>query len=191
MTHHILHAQGMVGLLCITAALIALSGCAARQGPRHPFTKWGVRVLGAVAAFTLHEGCHLTLGAVLGGNVNVRSPGVEFDLRFSNLSDPEHRAVAIAGNACTGIAAEIILWTDLQEHSDLAWGMVLFHAMNAWGYAFQDGGDRKHWESAGGNVTTWQVLHASHGALVAARLVYSEERNAPSPPPPTKETSGE
>ena len=150
-------------LACCLLAVV-VSGCASRPVLR----RWGVRGLGAAGAFALHEACHVALGAALGGDV--RSDGMT--LVFSNLSAGEHQAVAIAGNVCTGLLAEILVDTGAHRKSDLAWGAAAFHAGNSFGYAFRDAGDRAHWLSYGGSDAAWQAAHVVHATRIGGQLAW-------------------
>lgn len=134
--------------------------------------KWAIRGAGAALGLGIHEACHLALGAAFGAQIKTSGPTLE----FSGLSDSEGRAVAIIGNACTGLSSEIILFMELDQSSDIAWGIVAFHSLNSFGYAWRDGGDRAHWEDRGGDLFAWQAVHSLHGLSTGARLIYHDRR---------------
>ncbi len=161
-------------LSCALIVLLSLASLAcATSGPWQTRAKrWGVRGLGAVLALGLHEVCHVALGAALGADINAGWRGAGLHLQFSNLSTAEDRSVAMIGNACTGLAAEIIVDTRLHKRSQLAWGAAAFHAMNAVGYSFADTGDASYWSDEGGSKATWAALNATHGSRIAGQLAW-------------------
>ncbi len=97
------------------------------------------------------------------------------NLEFSDISPNEHLAVALAGNACTGIAAEVIVDTGKHKKSNLGWGMAAFHSINAFGLAFSNHGDAEHWKGFGGSTTSWQVINATHSSRIGAQLAWDSE----------------
>jgi hypothetical protein len=174
------------------------SGCASDQSFRARAKRWGVRGVGAVTSFALHEACHVAMGAALGGDVSARWDG-GLVLGFSNLSPARHQAVAFAGSMCTGIAAELIVDFGWHEKSDVAWGMAAFHAVNSFGYAFSSGGDSQHWRESGGSTASWTSINALHGTRIGGQLAWDAgvgnwvvrffQPPAPRPPhipPPTR-----
>ncbi len=134
-----------------------------------------MRGAGALGAFALHEACHLALGAALGAEIGSSMRGGSLYLEFGDLSPNEHQAVSIAGNACTGIAAELIVDTGKHRESNLAWGAAAFHAFNAFGYAFSSSGDAEYWRGAGGSRTSWQIINATHSSRIGAQLAWDSE----------------
>ncbi len=129
--------------------------------------------IGAAGSFALHEACHLAVGKALGAKISTRNPksfGFASTLVFGGLSDNEDQVVAISGNACTGILAEIIVRTRAYKKSDLAWGAAAFHTFNAFAYAGSTRGDAKYWVHNGGRRDSWQILLYSHSSRVGLAL---------------------
>ena len=154
---------------------MGMTGCANLGGTGAFVRQWGVRGIGAVGAFALHEACHLAVGAALGADISAEFRENTLYLEFADLSPKEHQAVAIVGNACTGIAAEIIVDTGAHKKSDLAWGMAAFHSINVFGYAFSNSGDAEHWSGSGGSETTWKALNAIHASRIGTQLAYDSK----------------
>jgi hypothetical protein len=168
-----------------------LSGCASLDTSDHFVARWGMRGAGALTSFALHEACHVALGAALGGSVEASFRAGSPYLEFSDLSRNEHQAVSVAGNACTGLAAEVIVDTSAHRKSNFAWGAAAFHAINAFGYAWSNSGDANYWEKSGGSRATWQALNATHSSRIGAQLAwdsdfgnYLKERWRVGPPAP-------
>jgi hypothetical protein len=151
--------------------MVSAQGCATRDW-RHTARSWAERGVGTVVAFGLHESCHLALGAALGADISSEMHWNGPHLLFGNLSDSEHRAVAVAGNTCTALAAEVVVDTGLHRKSDIAWGMAAFHSVNAMGYAFAGHGDSQHWRDFGGSGAAWQAMHATHATRIGAHLAW-------------------
>jgi hypothetical protein len=147
-------------------------GCATNDGWKLKAKRWGKRGVGALGSYVLHEACHLAVGAAFGADIRADFNGRGLNLTFSDISNTGHRVVAVAGNVCTGVAAELILYKGWHEMSDVAWGMAAFHASNSFGYAFANDGDASHWTDAGGSKAVWQSVHAIHGARVGAHLAW-------------------
>jgi hypothetical protein len=161
-------------ILCCLIALLLLgsSGCAANEGYSAKIRRWSVRGIGAVGALALHEACHAALGAALGADISAQWEGAGLNLGFANLSPGGHKAVAIIGNVCTGLLAEILVDTGQHKRSDLAWGAAAFHAGNAFGYSFAPYGDRAHWTGSGGSDAAWQSVHVLHASRIGAQLAW-------------------
>ena len=140
------------------AVSCSLSGCASIDASDSFVARWGMRGAGAIGAFVLHEVCHLAVGAAFGADVNAGFRSGSLHLEFSGLSANEHQAVALAGNVCTGIAAEVIVDTGKHKKSNLGWGAAAFHSINTFGYAFSRHGDAEYWEGNGGSTTSWETL---------------------------------
>ena len=128
-----------------------------------------------MGAFALHEVCHLAVGAAFGARVDASFRHNSLFLEFSDLTSNQHQTVAIAGNVCTGIAAEVIVDTGSHRISNLAWGAATFHSINAFGYAFANDGDAEHWQESGGSTTSWQVINATHSSRIGAQLAWDSE----------------
>jgi hypothetical protein len=152
-----------------------LSGCASLDTSDSFLTRWGMRGVGAIGAFALHEACHLAAGAALGADIDASYRNTGMHLQFSNVSPNEHQAIAIAGNACTGIAAEIIVDTGTHKTSNFGWGAAAFHSINVFGYAFSSHGDAEHWEDNGGTTQSWQAINATHSSRIGAQLAWDSE----------------
>ena len=151
-----------LALTVAPALALSLSGCAADT-----VRSWALRGVGAVGALAVHEACHVALTAALGGETSLRGT----TLVISGLSAGELQGVAWAGNACTGVLAEAILFTGAHRKSDLAWGATAFHAGNAFAYAFVPHGDRAMWLGQGGSDAAWKGAHIGHAAWTGARLL--------------------
>jgi len=164
-------ARARAGVLVALACIAATTGCATGDW-RHTARSWAERGGGALLAFGLHESCHLALGAAMGADISGEMHWNGPHLLFGNLSDAEHRAVAVAGNACTALAAEVVVDTGLHRKSDVAWGMAAFHSVNAFGYAFSSHGDSEHWRDFGGSSTAWQAMNATHASRIGAHLAW-------------------
>jgi hypothetical protein len=173
--------------------ICGLTGCASLDTSNSFVARWGMRGAGALGSFVLHEACHLAVGAALGADVNASFRGSSLYLEFSDLSANEHRAVAIVGNACTGLAAEVIVDTGSHRNSHFAWGAAAFHAVNSFGYAWSASGDSEYWKSSGGSRTTWQAMNATHSTRIGAQLAWDSDfgdylkrrwRIGPAIPPP-------
>lgn len=134
-----------------------------------------MRGAGALGAFALHEVCHLAVGAAFGADIDASFRGGGMALQFSNISSNEHQAVALAGNACTGIAAEVIVDTGTHKKSNFGWGAAAFHSINVFGYAFSNHGDAEHWEEFGGTTESWQVINATHSSRIGAQLAWDSD----------------
>jgi len=148
-----------------------------------------MRGAGALGAFALHEICHVSLGAAFGADIEASFRRGNLFLEFDDISQKEHQAVSIAGNACTGIAAEIIVDTGKHKKSNLAWGAAAFHSVNAFSYAFSEHGDAEYWQDSGGTQQSWQIINATHSSRIGAQLAwdselgdYLKERWRPGPP---------
>jgi hypothetical protein len=165
----------VVRILLAVALVGALPGCANLDTSNSFVARWSMRSAGALASFALHEACHLALGAALGADVDASFRGSSLYLEFGNLSSNEDQAVAIMGNMCTGIVAELIVDTGKHRKSNLAWGAAAFHAINTFGYAWSPGGDAEYWESSGGSRASWQAINASHSAQIGARLAWDSD----------------
>jgi hypothetical protein len=149
-----------------------LPGCAHIDQSDEFFTRWGVRGAGALASFALHELCHIAMGQAMGAHIDASWQGTGPYLEFEGLSRKEHQTISIMGNACTGLAAELIVDTGKHKTSNLAWGAAAFHAVNAFGYAFSNEGDAKYWEDSGGTRESWQLINAGHSSRIAAHLAW-------------------
>ena len=160
------------GLALAAALLIAFPSPARSDRALEMIRMVALRGIGVVAGLGIHEGCHLATGKAMGARFSTRpNPNGPLPvLIFSGLEDRQDRVVAVAGNGCTAIAAELIVATGLHRKSDLLWGIALFHAWNAHAYAFVEGGDATYWSSNGGNVRTWQTLHTLHAARIGNAL---------------------
>ncbi len=152
-----------------------LSGCANLDASESFVARWGMRGVGALGAFALHEVCHVAMGAAFGADIKASIRQDSLYLEFSDLSPNENQAVAIAGNACTGIAAELIVDTGKHRNSNLAWGAAAFHSINAFGYAFSTHGDAEYWKGSGGSRTSWQVINATHSSRIGGQLAWDSE----------------
>jgi hypothetical protein len=165
---------GRAAVRVAAAVLVAiLSGCATSgQRPGIDYRGWAMRSLGGLAGYALHEACHLALGAIFGANIRSRWGSRGLVLGFDDLSDSEHRAVAFVGNACTGLAAEIIVDTGSHKRSDFLQGVAAFHAINVFGYAFSKHGDSEYFRNHGGSSTVWKTVNAAHASRIGAQLVW-------------------
>ncbi len=135
---------------------------------------WALRGVGAVAAFALHEGCHLALGAAFGADFELGWRGAGPNIEWTGLEGSEQKAVAFIGNACTGLAAEYVVNTDAKKKP--FWqGVAWFHALNAFGYAFVPWGDASHFYDAGGSKVTWMSVNAGHALRVAISMEVMDE----------------
>lgn len=148
-----------------------------------------MRGLGALGSFALHELCHVGMGAAFGADISASYRRGSLYLEFGDMTQKQHQVVSIAGNACTGIAAEILVDTGSHKKSNLAWGAAAFHSINAFGYAFSKHGDAEYWEDSGGTQTSWQVINATHSSRIGVQLAwdsefgeYLRERWRPGPP---------
>ncbi len=158
--------------VCVLIFVVLLPGCAHMDQSDDFFTRWSVRGAGALASFALHEACHIVVGQAMGAQVDASWQGTGPYLEFSGLSRREHQTVSIMGNACTGIAAELVVDTGKHKTSNFAWGAAAFHAVNAFGYAFSNEGDAKYWEDSGGTRESWQLINAGHSSRIAAHLAW-------------------
>ena len=132
-----------------------------------------LRASGFALGLALHEACHIGAGKAMGARVRLGDPSGIYQiptLLFGGLSEREDRIVAAAGNGCTAIAAEAIVRSRLHRRSNIAWGLALFHAWNAAGYAFAENGDAEYWEHNGGSVRGWQLAHTLHAARIGNAL---------------------
>ena len=134
-----------------------------------------MRGIGALGAFALHEVCHVSVGAAFGADIEASYRRGSLFLEFGDLTQNQHQAVSSAGNACTGIAAELIVDTRTHKKSNLAWGAAVFHSINAFGYAFSKHGDAEYWQDSGGTQTSWQVINATHSSRIGAQLAWDSE----------------
>lgn len=148
-----------------------------------------MRGVGALGAFALHEVCHVSMGAAFGADIGASYRRGSLFLEFDGLSPKQHQAVSIAGNACTGIAAELIVDTSSHKKSNLAWGAAAFHSVNTFAYAFSRHGDAEYWRDSGGTETSWQIINATHSSRIGAQLAWDsdfgeflKERWRPGPP---------
>ncbi|MBW2389140.1 MAG: hypothetical protein JRG89_11970 [Deltaproteobacteria bacterium] len=171
MRRHIRAAQIGIGIVLACG----LPGCASLDASDSFVARWGMRGAGALGAFALHEVCHLAAGAAFGADIEASVRRSALHLEFSDISSNEHQVVALAGNACTGIAAEIIVDTGKHKKSNLGWGAAAFHSINVFGYAFSKQGDAEHWEGSGGSTTSWQVINATHSSRIGAQLAWDSE----------------
>lgn len=171
MRRHIRAAQIGIGFVLACG----LSGCASLDASDSFVARWGMRGAGALGAFALHEVCHLAMGAAFGADIEASVRRSALHLEFSDISSKQHQVVALAGNACTGIAAEIIVDTGKHKRSNLGWGAAAFHSINVFGYAFSNQGDAEHWEGSGGSTTSWQVINATHSSRIGAQLAWDSE----------------
>lgn len=165
----------MVRILLAIALIGALPGCANLDTSDSFAARWAMRGAGALGSFALHEACHLALGAALGADIDSSFRGSSLYLEFGGLSPKEDQAVAIMGNMCTGLAAEVIVDTGKHRKSNFAWGAAAFHAINAFGYAWSPSGDAKYWETSGGSRASWQAVNASHSARIGAQLAWDSD----------------
>lgn len=148
-----------------------------------------MRGAGALGAFALHEICHASVGAAFGADIEASFRRGNLFLEFGDISQKEHQIVSIAGNACTGIAAEIIVDTGKHKKSNFAWGAAAFHSVNAFSYAFSKHGDAEYWQDSGGTGQSWQVINATHSSRIGVQLAWDsklgdslKERWRPGPP---------
>ncbi len=160
---------------CVLALVGLLPGCASLDTSDDFLARWSLRGLGAIGALALHEACHVVTGRAFGGSVDASWRGAGPYLEFSDLTTKEHQAVSIMGNACTGLAAELIVDTGQHRKSNFAWGAAAFHAINAFGYAFSHEGDAQYWEDSGGTRESWQLINAGHSSRVGAHLAWDSE----------------
>lgn len=152
-----------------------LPGCANLDTSKSFAAKWTMRGAGAMGAFVLHEVCHIAVGAAFGAKIDASFRHSNLYLEFGGLSPNQHQAVSIAGNACTGIAAELIVDTRAHKKSNAAWGAAAYHSVNAFGYAFSKHGDADYWKTSGGTTTSWQVINATHSSRIGAQLAWDSE----------------
>jgi hypothetical protein len=145
-------------------------GCATHESWKTRAKRWGLRGVGGVVAYAVHEGCHLALGAAVGADISARFEGTRLILGFSDISPAAHQGVAFAGMACTGIVSELLVDFGKHKTNDIAWGFAAFHAFNSLGYAFAGHGDARHFQGAGGSQATWMTIHSLHGARIAGQL---------------------
>ena len=157
------------------ALLVLLPGCTHLDRSDDFLARWAMRGAGAVGAFALHEACHVATGKAFGAEVDGSWRGSGPYLEFSGLTPKQHQTVSIMGNACTGIAAELIVDTGRHKKSNFAWGAAAFHAFNAFGYAFSHEGDAEYWEDSGGTRESWQLINAGHATRIGAHLAWDSE----------------
>lgn len=162
--------------MAVAIALLGLMpGCANLDKSNSFAAKWTMRGAGAMGAFVLHEVCHIAVGAAFGAKIDASIRRNNLYLEFGDLSPNQHQAVSIAGNACTGIAAELIVDTRAHKKSNAAWGVAAYHSVNAFSYAFSKHGDADYWKSSGGTATSWQVINATHSSRIGAQLAWDSE----------------
>jgi len=139
--------------------------------------KWGKRGAGALGAFVLHEACHLAVGTALGNKppkIKGYGDGITPRMIWYDVGDRDARMIAFAGNACTGILAEILMDTGATRKSDLAWGAAAFHGVNAIGYSVTTTGDAEWFQDSGGSGDVWFWVNSLHGTRTIAQLLWGE-----------------
>ena len=166
----------------LSFASLALTGCATSGLSPGFAQRWSLRSLGGLAGFALHEVCHLGLGAILGSKMGVGWEGAGLNVSFGDISDSQHRAVAFIGNACTGLAAEVVVNTGTHKRSHFYQGLAGFHAINTFGYAFSSHGDAEHFADSGGSQSTWIAVNALHGSRIATQLGWDQWQGRRKPP---------
>ncbi len=165
----------MKRILAAVVTCLLLIASPAQADWKDTTKRWGLRAVGVVASFAVHEACHLAMGAALGARISTQNDpnGLMPVLIFKGLNKRGNRAVAMSGMACTMGVSELFIrkrW----HTKDVGWGFVAGHAVNSAGYAFSNDGDALYFRESGGNTNLWKSALSLHAVRSGVALAIEE-----------------
>lgn len=159
----------MIRLLLIAALLFSSPAPASAGWVKNTLAK----ASGFALAFAVHEACHLATVKALGGNV--RFGRYQFPAPYMYFRGVKgkraHRAVAVAGVACTALFSEAIISRGKHKTSHIASGFLIYNAIDLFAYAGSKTGDAEYWKSEGGNAMAWRLGLYGHAARTSYILM--------------------